>query len=131
MFKVWLAKFSDKGGCFYTCSLSSATAVWLRDLLIIKFKPGGIVLNSICFSYRSFDTFMDDVWSMFTVSFRSFLTRNLFLRMSRVCCHRRLVPGFVGHELQTSESHFKHIYFSPRRFHGRCVLNFYSFILVE
>ena len=39
MFKVWLAKFSDKGGCFYTCSLFSATAVWLRVFFVMKFKP--------------------------------------------------------------------------------------------
>ena len=78
IFQIVVSYFYINWTCaFYVCPVFYATAVWLRDLLIIKFKPGGIVLNSICFSYRSFDTFMDDVWSMFTVSFRSFLTREL------------------------------------------------------
>ena len=46
----------------------------------------------------------------FSVSFRSFLTREVALGMSRISLHRSTVTGFV-HEIQTSQSHFKHIYF--------------------
>ena len=74
------SKISERGSCFHVCPVFSASAVWSWRLLIRKFKPGGIIFNSICFSTRSFDTFIVDVWSMFTVSFQSFLTREVAFR---------------------------------------------------
>ena len=45
-----------------------------------------------------------------------FLIREVVFTCVYVFCNRRLVTGFVGHEIQTSRNYIKLIYFSSRCF---------------
>ena len=87
--------FSHRGSCFYVCPVFSATTVWLRGLLVMKFKPVAIIFNSYTFLLHASTRLSLMCDQCFRFHFKVFWKGKLFSCMSSVICQRRLVTEFV------------------------------------
>ena len=117
MVDVWsmldvIAKFSDKGCCFYFGPVFSVTVVCWQVCWSRKWNLSELYQNYIFFSML--DSFMVHVWSLFEVSCRSCLIRDVFFVCLGLPATGVWLRSVLDIKFQTGRSCIKLVHFSSR-----------------
>ena len=100
IFEVSFGSFLMRGCCL--CLVFLATFVWFLGLLVMKFKPVGIILNFYT-SLREALTRSWSMWSIVKFPLSSFFIREVGFYLCPVFSGNAVwLRSFFGHEIQTT-----------------------------